>query len=200
MPPLPMVKTPWQEFKEKWGKGCGSPHCGTATRVVLTRGKIPCDICFIGEAPGESENVLGIPFAGPAGKLLDRIVLLSIGDRYRVGFTNVVGCIPREETDDGRQKASEPDHDQCMSCKPRLVEFIELVDPKLIVRVGKLAQEYLDPTWRDAAKFHKPIPFVDIVHPAAIIRANRAQQGLMIQRCVVAVQNAVEEFVSENRV
>lgn len=192
--------TRWKLHVEKWSKeGCGSDMCRGANKIVLARGSIPCDVLFVGEAPGESENVLGMPFVGPAGKLLTQIVKRGLPAQYRAAFTNVVCCIPREEVDRAK-KAHEPDYDQVMACKPRLQEFVELADVdeslKLIVRVGKIPAEYLDPTWKDAVKFHRPIPMVDLTHPAHILRANVAQQGLMIQRCVVVLSTAVDDFLT----
>lgn len=215
MPPLPAKivaekllasvpeMTRWQLHVEKWKDGCGSESCDGARNVVLARGKIPCQVLFIGEAPGESENVLGKPFCGPAGKLLDGVIERAFRGIYRVAFTNVVGCIPRQPTDP-KKKASEPDYDQCMACKPRLADFVQAADEGgclgFIVRVGKIPAEYLDTTWRDAVKFHRPIPMIDITHPAAILRANQIQQGLMLQRCQVAIQNAASEYLDGNRV
>lgn len=76
MPPL--NKTPYQLHVERWGGGCGAGICSTARHVVLARGKVPCDVLFVGEAPGESEDALGSPFVGPAGKLLDRVVAKAL--------------------------------------------------------------------------------------------------------------------------
>lgn len=208
---------------ERWRSGCGSDQCDRAKRIVLARGTIPCDVLFVGEAPGESEDVLGAPFVGPAGKLLDQIVRRGVRypnrrlccvcrsfqwdtpngstchnghagegwDEVRVAFTNLVGCIPREE--DGG-KATEPDDAQVKSCSARLVEFVEIANPRLIVRVGKNADDWLTPGYKHSVKFHREIRQVSIVHPAAILRSTVASQGLAIQRCVVTLSNAVEEL------
>lgn len=183
---------------------CGS--CKTRQRVVLVRGTLPCDVLFVGEAPGESEDTVGKPFVGPAGKLLDRIVAEGLGPLRTRAFTNLVGCIPRE---DGTRKAAEPDGDEILACSPRLREVVEMAKPRLIVCVGKLAETWLDTrhlhnVWKlpppDGTKLHKStllhpgsdIPRVAITHPAAILRANIVQRGLMVQRCVVTLQNAAE--------
>lgn len=194
---------PWLQFVERW-KDCTACHlCEGRQRVVLARGSIPCDVLFIGEGPGESEDSLGAPFVGPAGQLLDRIVNRAglpskhvdlPNNTWRLltwAFTNLVCCIPRDE--DGG-KATEPDDEAIDACSVRLVEFVELASPKLIVCVGKLAKDWLDPGWKHSIQLHRKIPLVDILHPAAILRANVAQQGLMIQRCVVQLRNAVEEL------
>lgn len=64
----------YQQHCERWKNGCGSDQCDRANNVVLAKGSIPCDVLLVGEAPGISENQLGYPFAGPAGKLLGEIV------------------------------------------------------------------------------------------------------------------------------
>jgi uracil-DNA glycosylase family 4 len=198
--------TRFQLFYQRWGEGCGSTQCARANRVVLVRGSIPCDILFIGEAPGQSEDVIGRPFVGPAGKLLDRIIEDALSgitanesvpktlgkDRpSKLAFTNIVGCIPREENGD---KATEPDYDQIMACRPRLEEFVRLADPKLVVAVGALARDYTDQTVKDSCRLHTGIRKCEIVHPAAILRANVAARGLMVQRATVTLRNAVEEL------
>jgi uracil-DNA glycosylase len=66
--------TPLQLFRQKWSGGCGSCHCDKATNVVICKGTVPADVLFVGEAPGASEDILGLPFAGPAGKVLDSII------------------------------------------------------------------------------------------------------------------------------
>jgi DNA polymerase len=178
-------------FTQKWHRGCGSDQCSKA-RVVLFKGTLPCDLLFVGEAPGESENVLGRPFMGPAGKLLDSIIEDAVDTRdIRCAFTNVVGCIPRESTGD---KAKEPEHEQILQCQGRLSEFIRLANPRLVVCVGALARDYTDPMLKDACPIQEDIPRVSITHPAAILRANVTNRGLMRQRAVVTLRNAVLEL------
>lgn len=165
-------------------------------RIVLFKGSIPADVLFIGEAPGESENVLGRPFAGPAGKLLDKIVDDALGGReVRIGYTNLVACIPYDE--DGI-KTAEPKKECIKSCFPRLLELVGIVRPRLIVNVGALSKKYVygqsmfDPVdWIPEDEF---IRFLDIIHPAAILRANVANQGLQIQRATVQLSNAFDDL------
>lgn len=179
--------------KSRWVDGCGSDACLRASKVCLGKGQLPCDVLMIGEAPGPSENMLGTVFVGPAGQLLDRIIkdaLSGLEQPVRVALTNLVGCIPLDEAGN---KFTEPPDEQVRACQQRLKEFIELADPKLIVCVGKLAHDWLDQGYRHALKLSKPVPLVQIVHPAAILRANVAARGLMIQRAVLALRNAVEE-------
>lgn len=173
--------TPYQRHKKKWGECQKCPLHRTRNKVVLARGKIPADVLFIGEAPGASEDVLGKPFIGPAGKLLDRIIRESLGNTSYL-LTNLVGCIPLG--DDGN-KTAEPPPKRIKSCSPRLQELVKMCDPEIVVYVGKLAQRY-GPRHLDKTKT------VSIIHPAAILRMDVSQKGLAMQRNIVTLKNAVE--------
>ena len=98
-------KLKWKDHKEKWINCYGCDLCEQRDKVVLLRGKIPCDVLFIGEAPGVSEDTLGKPFVGPAGTLLDNIIEESDPGELKLAWTNVIACIPKD--DDGH-KVKEP--------------------------------------------------------------------------------------------
>jgi uracil-DNA glycosylase family 4 len=180
--------------------------CSVARRIVLGRGTVPCDVLFIGEAPGQSEDTLGRSFVGPAGKLLDNIIECSLGVENSVrrsnghpelthALTNVVGCMPRGNAGN---KAGEPDLDQIECCIPRLEAFVEVCRPRLVVCVGKISKEWLEPGIKGNVKYdaHDPrnVRRVVIDHPAFILRSNVANQGLLRQRAIVTIGTAVEEL------
>lgn len=180
--------TPYQLHVLDWKDCLRCPLSEQRTRVVLGRGSLPADVLFVGEAPGVSEDVLGQPFKGPAGKLLDSIVADSLPPGVRWAMTNLVGCIP---LDDDNEKAGEPDDGAIRACSPRLVEFAAMAAPRLIVCVGKLATNWLNtPMSRDTVRLRGGVLTVDITHPAAILRANPAARGIMRKRCVVTIRNA----------
>ena len=205
-----VIQSRFELHMEKWQSCTACPLCKTRQKVVLARGKLPCDVCFIGEAPGESEDCLGAPFVGPAGQLLDGIVLrafagvllgvgaitdqdVSDGEPPRVAFANLVCCIPRDEATGG--KTAQPEHDDILTCQVRLEEFVwDVAKPQLVVAVGKLAEDYLDQGYKHSLKLPKGTKQVSIVHPAAIIRASEAQRGLMAQRAEIILRDAVEEL------
>jgi uracil-DNA glycosylase family 4 len=153
-----------------------------------------------------SEDVLGYPFVGPAGQLMDMIIERSIGvqgEPWWMAFTNLVACIPKDPAD--HSKSAQPPKEAIMACQPRLVEFIALCNPRLIVCVGSMARDHLDPkASKKAPVFHKPLWYVgdkpngilcaDILHPAAILRGNVAQQNISVQRSIVGLRNAVFEL------
>lgn len=201
----------FQQYCSRWQGGCGSGICRPQSKVCLARGTVPCEVLFVGEAPGESENVLGKPFVGPAGHLLDDVIRHGLQGRHTFALTNLVGCIPRDE--DGG-KATEPAAEDIKVCQQRLIEFIGLCQPRLIVAVGALAAKHVlsQSTIYDALYGNQGVHFLeeeytlpwlgkdvlmrycDIMHPAAILRLNVAQKGLAVQRCVVTLQTAVEEL------
>lgn len=184
--------SPYRQHVLRWHKGCGADECSRATRICIARGQVPCQVLFVGEASGPSEDVIGQPFVGPAGQLLDEIIRQSLPEGTRYALTNLVCCIPRDEQGN---KAMEPSDDQVRSCSGRLQDFVRVAQPELIVCVGKLAREWLDPMYKHGIRFDRNIPQVHITHPAGILRSNVAMQGLMFQRCVVTIQNAIEDLL-----
>ncbi len=185
MPKLPDL-SPWVRHQLAWKDCKRCPLCEDRSNIVLARGSLPCDVLFIGEAPGESENVLGKPFCGPAGHLLDTIIEDSIGEyRAKLAFTNLIACIPREE--DGK-KLAQPPKESILACAPRVVDFAKIASPRLIVCVGKLSTEWV-------RKIGIQGPLIDIVHPAAILRAPIQQKGLMSQRACVILRDGFDTHV-----
>ncbi len=71
MPEVRTALSPYQLHQQKWEDGCGSSICDRAQFRCFARGDIPCDVLFCGEAPGNTEDTLGRPFCGEAGRLLD---------------------------------------------------------------------------------------------------------------------------------
>ena len=112
--------------------GCQRCELGrTRTNLVFGVGNENADIMFIGEGPGEQEDLRGEPFVGPAGQLLD-VMLEIIGlDRTTVYIANIVKCRPPRNRD--------PLPDEQAACVGWLYRQINLVDPKLIVFLGRIA-------------------------------------------------------------
>lgn len=177
----------YKQHRAKWDACTGCSLCTNRRRVVLYRGDLPADVLFIGEAPGTSEDDLGQPFVGPAGQLLNRIITNAMfGRKVRLGFTNLVACIPLG--DDGK-KAVEPPADAIAACSTRLHECFSLANPKGLVFVGKLPSSVLG-----AIKPYSEGLSTTITHPAAILRAEKQNQGLMIQNCIVSIADLFDEL------
>lgn len=178
--------TRYTNHLERW-KNCQDCNlCKQRRKVVLFRGaKIPCDVLFVGEAPGFGEDTIGHPFVGPAGRLLDGIIKEAWEDSaYSWGFTNLIACIPK---DDLQKKITQPPDFAIHACSDRLTEIINICSPGLVVAVGSVANERLEG--------FIPDNFTHITHPAALFRANVAQKGLMIQKAIVTLKDALAEIV-----
>jgi hypothetical protein len=123
---------------------------------------------------------LGRPFIGPAGKLLDRLIEQAWDGQYDYAITNLVGCIP---LDNNNTKTAEPPEEAIKACEKRLEELVKISRATVLIKVGKLAEQHVD---------FFDIPSVAIVHPAAILRMDVSQQGLAIQRAIVALEGAMD--------
>lgn len=105
--------------------------CGTRTKLVFGTGNADTDVMLIGEGPGEQEDLQGIPFVGKAGLLLDDMLKMIDLDRTKLYIANVVKCRPPKNRD--------PLPEERSACRHWLDSQIELIDPKIIVCLGRIA-------------------------------------------------------------
>jgi DNA polymerase len=147
----------------------------TATNLVFTDGNPEADVLFVGEGPGAEEDRQGLPFVGPSGRLLDKM-LASIGlDRTRVLISNTVFWRPP-----GNRT---PTPQETAVCMPFLERLIELVDPKILVALGGPAAKALlaQPSgigrlrgkWftYSTPRLARPIAATAMFHPAYLLRS-----------------------------
>lgn len=174
----------WEAFVERWKNCTRCPLHQQRFRICLARGVIPADMVIIGEAPGASEDAMGLPFVGPAGRVLDQIVERALPPAVSWVMTNLVCCYPRDAKMEG---TNEPEAEEIQACHQRLVEFVNIARPRLIVCVGNLASQWVD--WQGGVKC------THITHPAAILRMPVAQQQMAVQRCVITMRSAVEDML-----
>lgn len=139
------------------------------TQVVFSDGVSDARLMVVGEAPGAREDRTGLPFVGPAGKLLD-LMLASVDlarDR-NVYICNVLKCRPPGNRD--------PLPDEIESCTPWLRRQIELVRPEVLLGVGSFAARWLTGsqsplgTLRGSVYSYQGVPAVVTYHPAALLR------------------------------
>ena len=152
------------------------PDCDlakTRTKAVPGEGPDDAQIMFIGEGPGYYEDRSGRPFVGQAGKLLERL-LASIGmTREQVYITNVVKCRPPDNRD--------PLRDEIEACDKYLVEQMKLLDPLLIVTLGRYSMAKFMPG-ESISRVHGQPKIVDgrtvlpFFHPAAALHQQRFMQ------------------------
>lgn len=141
------------------------------TQVVLGTGARKAPLMFIGEAPGEKEDLAGRPFVGSAGRLLDRL-LEEVGiTREEIFITNIVACRPP-----GNRT---PRVKEVKAHAPWLEEQLRLVDPKVVVTLGRVALTYFIPKAKVTEvrgkrqkverNSHKLL-LLPTLHPAAVLR------------------------------
>ncbi|MFC1564517.1 uracil-DNA glycosylase family protein [candidate division KSB1 bacterium] len=160
--------TALDEFYESI-KDCQKCSLGKSrTKFVFGVGNPDADIIFVGEAPGRDEDLKGEPFVGRAGQLLDKM-LNSIGlNRNLVYIGNILKCRPPENRD--------PLPTERELCEPYLIRQIELIKPKLIVALGRIAAHTLMRTdqtlkiLRESELNYHGTDFKVTYHPAALLR------------------------------
>ena len=142
--------------------------CQTRTNVVLGEGDLHAPLMFIGEGPGQQEDLSGRPFVGPAGQLLDKM-LAAIGlTREQVYICNIVKCRPPSNR--------VPEPDERAACMGYLREQVALVRPKIIVCLGRIAaQKLISPDFRVTSQHGQFIEkggilFMGTFHPSALLR------------------------------
>ena len=140
---------------------------GTRTNAVPGTGPCPAEIMIVGEAPGFNEDLQGKPFVGQAGKLLDTL-LAGIGLRREdVYITNVLKCRPPQNRD--------PMPNEAEACAPYLTWQLKLVEPKVVIVLGRHALERLLPGHGPISRVHGQmierdgINYVAVYHPAAAL-------------------------------
>jgi uracil-DNA glycosylase family 4 len=141
----------------------------TRTQTVLGVGDERAEWLFIGEAPGAEEDRLGEPFVGQAGRLLDNM-LAAIGLKRgeNVYIANVLKCRPPGNRN--------PEPDEVAKCSPHLLKQIELIQPKLIIAMGRFAAQTLLNTEASIASLRGRLhqyagrPLIVTYHPAYLLR------------------------------
>lgn len=158
----------WQELEEKCRscQGCGLWE--TRHNVVFGVGKRDADIMFVGEGPGEQEDLRGEPFVGPAGQLLDEMLSIIDIDRTNCYIANIVKCRPPRNRD-----PQEPEQDACIGF---LRNQFALVRPKIVVCLGRIAaRRLIDTNYRITREHGTWINrqgtwMTAIYHPSALLR------------------------------
>lgn len=165
--------TALNQAMEERGECC---HLGQVrTNLVPGEGNADADVLFIGEGPGKNEDLQGRPFVGQAGQLLNQL-LADIGmSRGDVFIANVLKCRPPNNRD--------PLPDEVEACWPWLVKQVEIINPKLIVLLGRHAMERFLPGMKISVVRGKVLRrefpqlgckvFMPTYHPAAALYHNQ---------------------------
>ncbi|MCG2709170.1 MAG: uracil-DNA glycosylase [Thermodesulfovibrionales bacterium] len=136
--------------------------------IVFGEGSIDAEIMFIGEGPGEDEDIQGRPFVGKAGQLLTKLIEKMGFKREDVYIGNIVKCRPPFNRD--------PEEDEINACSPFIRKQAEIISPKVIVSLGRISTQTLIglkiPIGKLRGKFYQfeDIPLMPTFHPSYLLR------------------------------
>lgn len=158
-------------------KDCTACHLyKNATQTVFGEGPKKASIMLVGEQPGDSEDVAGRPFVGPAGKIMDRALEEAGIDRKQVYVTNTVKHF-KWEPRGKRRIHQKPNSREVAACRPWLEAELRVVKPKLVVALGSTAgQTIFGPSFRVTRERGKLLSsklapkVVATVHPSSLLR------------------------------
>ncbi|PLZ02105.1 uracil-DNA glycosylase [Burkholderia sp. WAC0059] len=160
----------WEELGERVAACQQCRLCERRTNTVFGVGDREAEWMLVGEAPGENEDRLGEPFVGQAGKLLDNMLhALSLARGKNVYIANVIKCRPPGNRN--------PEPDEVMRCEPYLQRQVALVQPKIIVALGRFAAQSLLKTDGSIASLrgrvhrYEGVPVIVTYHPAYLLRS-----------------------------
>lgn len=158
----------WEELKQACLSCQKCRLCQGRNHVVFGIGSETAEIMLIGEGPGEQEDLQGIPFVGPAGKLLDDMLSIIDLDRSNVYIANIVKCRPPHNRD--------PQEDEQDACVNYLRRQVALIQPKIIVCLGRIAaKRIIDPYYRITREHgnwicRNGVWITAMYHPSALLR------------------------------
>ncbi len=162
--------TTWEELESRCTRCQKCALADTRTNVVFGAGQKTAEVMFVGEGPGEQEDLQGQPFVGRGGQLLDSMLsLIGLSRESNFYIANIVKCRPPQNRD--------PLNTEADACVPWLEEQIALVRPKLIICLGRVAaQRLIKPDFKITQEhgqwfpYGNDTPITAIYHPAALLR------------------------------
>ncbi|OGI56973.1 hypothetical protein A3B85_00545 [Candidatus Nomurabacteria bacterium RIFCSPHIGHO2_02_FULL_37_13] len=174
-------KTELENLNKKWMEECQCELKKTATQAVPGDGSPEAEIVFIGEAPGRSEDQLGRPFVGAAGKFLEEMLSAIDLKRENIYITNIVKYRPPNNRD--------PLPEEKSACREWLLEELKIISPKVIVFLGRHAMNNFFPALQISQAHGKLLIkvfkgmstkyFFPLYHPAAALYDGSMREILM---------------------
>jgi len=168
--PQSSIEITWDALQQQVQNCTKCPLHETRTQTVFGVGSRTAELVFVGEAPGQQEDLKGEPFVGRAGQLLDQM-LLAIGlKREQVYIANILKCRPPNKRD------HQPAEQAC--CPPYLLQQLKLLQPKVIVALGRISAQYLLKSNLSLSRLRNQkhiyseaeIPLLVTYHPAYLLR------------------------------
>jgi uracil-DNA glycosylase len=177
-----------------------------ATQTVFGDGPSNARLLVVGEQPGNSEDLEGAPFVGPAGRMLDRALVEAGIDRDAVYVTNVVKHFKWRRAPSGKRRIHQtPDRVEVDACRPWLAAEVARVRPELIVTLGATASQALLGRAFRVTRQHGEVvpsdlgPVLATVHPSAILRAPDAAREIAYAGFVDDLRAAAAQLATGRR-
>src|SRR5919109_3481252 len=173
------------------------------TQTVFGVGNPDADLMFIGEAPGVDEDQQGEPFVGRAGQLLTRIIKAMNFMREDVYIANILKCRP--DTPSGAFGNRPPTPTEMQTCRPYLVEQIDIIQPRVVVALGAVAVEGLLGTrgtmreLRGRWHTYNNIPLMITYHPAYLLRNQAPSEKRKVWEDMLQVLERLERPINERQ-
>src|SRR6476620_11406006 len=181
---------------------CAHLAC-SRTQTVFGVGNPDADLMFIGEAPGADEDQQGEPFVGRAGQLLTRILKSMNFEREDVYIANILKCRP--DMPAGSFGNRPPTPTEMQTCRPYLVEQIDIIQPRVLVALGAVAVEGLLGTraamreLRGRWHTYNSIPLMITYHPAYLLRNQAPSEKRKVWEDMLQVLERLELPISERQ-
>jgi len=164
--------------------------CSGRKTIVIGEGNPRAELIFVGEGPGEQEDIQGRPFVGKAGQLLDRMIAAIGLSRDQVYICNVIKCRPPGNRN--------PEPDEIEACNPFLYRQLDLIRPKVVVALGKFSAQTLLQTEERISnlrgRFHsyRGAKLMPTWHPAYLLRNPPAKREAWADLQEVARELGIE--------
>jgi DNA polymerase len=180
------------------------PHLvKSRTQVVFGVGNPEAEVMFVGEAPGEDEDLQGEPFVGKAGQLLTKIIVAMGFNREEVYIANVLKCRP--DMPAGESGNRKPKPAEMQTCLPYLRQQIDIIQPRALVALGASAMEGLlgasEPMAKLRGRWHDfhGIPLMATYHPAYLLRNQSLTEKRKVWEDMLLVLERLEKPISEKQ-
>jgi DNA polymerase len=180
------------------------PHLAASrTQVVFGVGNPDAELMFVGEAPGEDEDLRGEPFVGKAGQLLTKIIETMGFARSDLYIANVLKCRP--DMPAGESGNRKPRPAEMATCLPYLRRQIEIIEPRAIVALGATAMEGLlgqtAPMNQLRGRWHEfnGIPLMATYHPAYLLRNQALTEKRKVWEDMLLVLERLGKNISEKQ-
>jgi uracil-DNA glycosylase len=173
------------------------------TQTVFGVGNPDADLMFVGEAPGADEDAQGEPFVGRAGQLLTKIIKAMGFAREEVYIANVLKCRP--DTPGSSYGNRPPTPTEMQTCRPYLMEQIDIIQPKVIVALGAVAVEGLRGSRTPMRELRgrwdsfNGTPLMVTYHPAYLLRNQSPSEKRKVWEDMMQVLERLEKPISEKQ-